>query len=218
MLKGLKALGIAAAAVMLMASSANAATVIDFTGGVGFGGSITWDGTNYIGSNIPINAVSISGANIPDNTFAVTGSATATTPGSYGSLSFDTHSGTNFISISGCIEALGIGGMTGGVCTSPVTLMSGTFRSWDTNNNHGLTDATGLDTKAPELLQAIGYTADFPWEFYGFSTRTVSPLTVGVAGTVNSTDVGNTPVPEPATMMLLGTGLLAAFRARRRQA
>jgi hypothetical protein len=33
-----------------------------------------------------------------------------------------------------------------------------------------------------------------------------------------STDLRNTAVPEPATMMLLGTGLLAAFKARRRQA
>lgn len=32
-----------------------------------------------------------------------------------------------------------------------------------------------------------------------------------------STDIRNIAVPEPATMMLLGTGLLAAFRDRRRQ-
>jgi hypothetical protein len=32
------------------------------------------------------------------------------------------------------------------------------------------------------------------------------------------TDIVNSPVPEPATMMLFGTGLLAVFRARSRQA
>ena len=38
-----------------------------------------------------------------------------------------------------------------------------------------------------------------------------------VANSVISTDLRNIAVPEPATMMVLGTGLLAAFRGRRRQ-
>lgn len=38
-----------------------------------------------------------------------------------------------------------------------------------------------------------------------------------VADSVISTDIRNIAVPEPATMMLLGTGLLAAFRDRRQR-
>lgn len=38
-----------------------------------------------------------------------------------------------------------------------------------------------------------------------------------VADSVISTDIRDIAVPEPATMMLLGTGLLAAFRDRRQR-
>lgn len=46
-----------------------------------------------------------------------------------------------------------------------------------------------------------------------------TPGVAGEGGTVSviSTDIRNIAVPEPATMMLLGMGLLAAFRDRRQR-
>jgi hypothetical protein len=81
-----------------------------------------------------------------------------------------------------------------------------------------LLNAFGDDTKNQDLLDAIGFTADFPWQFFGVAITTGNLNPNGTPGGVISTDIRNTAVPEPATMMLLGTGLLAAFRARRRQA
>ncbi len=218
MLSRFKMWGAAVAAAVLMTGSAQAATVIDFnTGFAGEGGTISWDGTNMIGSNIPIGAVYIVGAPQANGVYAVTGSATGQGAGGFGSLSFNTSSDNNFITITGCISSLSVGLDANGNC-DPVALMDGTFTSWNFNGTNGLDDAMGTDVKHMALLEAINWPADLPWEFFGFSITTSQLSPNGQAGAVISTDIRNTAVPEPATMMLLGTGLLAAFRARRRQA
>jgi PEP-CTERM motif len=216
MLRRLKQLGAAVAAVVLMAGSAQAATVIDFsTGLAGEGGTIRWDGTNLIGSNIPIGAVSISGAPTGDGVYVVSGSASGQGGANrFGTLNFNTSANNNFVTISGCIGDLGVG-TDSGSCV-PVDLMNGTFSGW-TTDGQGLLNAFGPDAKGGELLDAIDWPADVPWTFFGFSLTTATMTPDGRPYAVISTDIKNTAIPEPATMMLLGTGLLAAFRARRRQ-
>jgi hypothetical protein len=219
MLRRLKMLGVTAAAVVLLAAPAMAAPVIDFqTGGAGVGGTITWDGSDLIGNDIPIGLMNVSGADQNNGSFVVSGLVSAQHGSSFGDLDFNTNSQNNFITISGCISALGIGGFDGGGnCVTPVALMSGSFTSF-TDTGRGLIAGSGPDTKHQLLLDAIDFNADLPWEFFGFSVTIPPAMAPGGSSTVVSTDIVNSPVPEPATMMLLGTGLLAAFRARRRQA
>ena len=218
MFKQVKQVAIALAAMVTMSAPAMAATIIDFRNGATLAsGSITFDGTNVIGSNSPIGTVEIFGAPINNGSFTVTGTLanSGAASGTAGDLDFNTRTGV--VTLTGCIAQLGVGLTVDGVCTRPVALLSGTLTGFDVNAPRGRVLLEGLDTKSAELLIAIGLSPNTPFVMDTFQLLTGSLNPNGTPASSISTDVRNVAVPEPATMMLLGTGLLAAFRARRRQ-
>lgn len=217
MLKRLKVLSIAAVTATLIAGAADAAPVIDFATGLsGVSGSISGAGQSVIGSNIAIGRVTVDGAPQNNGVYSVFGSVNnASVPGNFGSLDFNNTPGNNFITIAGCIPGLGIGTLVNGACSSVSTLMQGTIDSFLNIGDQFLL-VFGTDIKNADLLAAMGLPANTPFEFGG-SIITNGPFSPTVSAQSISSDILNTAVPEPATMVLIGTGLLAALGARRRQ-
>jgi PEP-CTERM motif len=202
---------LAAAVFGLATASANAATVIDFGSGFGGAGGTVNIGANVTGSGIFIDTVTILGAPVNNGVYDVEGAGVCGDPvGGCGLLSFDKN--LNTISIVGSIPALGI--------LAPVNLLSGDLSGGvNVLINNGVTGAitaSGFDTKSRELLLAIGLDPSTQFAFFGFETA-VNGTGQGSPYTAISTDITNTSVPEPGSITLFGTGLLALARSLRRR-
>ena len=211
MLKRLKVFSVAAVAMLAMAATASAAPIVTFTTTGIFGSS---------GSNIATFGSGPGG----------TGTATVTFNGIAAGNSFDLVNGLSNVSYGDFVLTT-TGGNFSGTASSSFTLGIS-----QTEPSAGTSAFVGTLTGSFVIAGTPGST-DFSIAFnptmttIGGVTYVIDPLyrlvppTSGVGGgaTPGTTSIQGeiraaNPIPEPTTMMLLGTGLLAAFRARRRKA
>ena len=212
-------------ALLVMVVPASAIVVIDFgTGNMGSGGTLAIGGGNAVGTDIPVNALTVNGtasANGVYDTFGLaTGSGTgAGTANGAARLDFST-AGLGSITITGGVCNLGNETCSGGAGTFDASevLLQGTFSSWSLVDGAfvGSINASGPDSKGAGLLAALGVPAGTKWDFFGFS------IGFNLAGggspyTVTSTDIVNTEVPEPASIVLLGTLMVGVVQVVRRR-
>jgi hypothetical protein len=162
-----------------------------------------------VGVGIPIGSLTVSGDTYNP---AMNGVYMVTS----GFLSFNTgFTGPNAILISGNVGTC-VSGCTGGNLTVSGNLLTGTLASWTVDAN-GLHNATGPDTKNATLLAQLGIPANTPFGYFGFSLTTNGLGNQPGGDSVISTDIRNTAVPEPSSIILFGAVLFGCSALIRRR-
>ena len=222
--KTLQITSIAALTLVGLAATAGANPVLDFkTGLADAGGLITlFSDGSVSGVGIPIGRLTVTGAPSGNGGYFVDGDATDSVD-TYGALNFATGglAGSNFIEIDGYLPSKpGFGGL--GSSSSPLALMSGSFSDFSlnhdplTNTVNGVGNAVGWALASP-LATLLGLSTDLQYTFLGWSMSTDPLSAQSPSGSVISTDIRATAVPEPGSVMLLGSGLLFAAGSVRRR-
>jgi len=225
---GMLVAALALAGVVATSSKANAALLIDFDNVSFDGGTITsLGGGNYSGSNIVFDSILLKDTTLGTTLAGVQCGVSTTVAGATVAdtckLNFNTSTNTFAVTSPTGLWNIGAdllpytadrGGLLAG--TAGANVLTGTFSNFQnfTGANNSLFVGTGDDTKNAALLAFFGLPASTTFTFAN------TEIYANANGQVNEADLTNivTTVPEPASMTLLGLGLIAGAAHRRRRA
>ena len=170
-------LAVAVACMLMAFAPAQAYPIIDFGDGGSVNGTISFDGVNYVGTDIGIKIMKVYHDSPAADVYMVTGPLAGPGGTTEGALNFDT--GANTIDIVGGIASLGI--------PDDTVLMSGSFYSFHDSNpavNALSFYAAGPDEKDFTLLRKLGISTGTKWAFFGFSISAIDLSPAGEPGTL----------------------------------